>query len=447
MERNAAGATQARRVARPSSARPPLPLDLAPAPGRCGSAAGTQPLGPCELLSESLDAGETIRNIARAATECGLADVCLVDVVAPDRSMTRLEVAWRRPEDAAVAAALHELPLETDRPWIGARAAQTGDAVLVAEVTPAFVGRVAQGPRDEALLRQLDVRSCISTPLVARGRLLGTLTLLGTGERPPYGAHDLAPARELARRAALALDYARTCEAARHATRTRDELLGIVAHDLRSPLNGIVLAATLAQQRLSPGAEPVVRRALDGLLREAERMNRLIQDLLDVAHLEAGTLAISKSPNSPLDLATDAVQRQRLIAEEAGIELVCAVPPGVPVVDADPDRILQVFSNLLGNAMRHTPRGGRVTIDASPADDDVQFSVTDTGCGIEPERVPGLFDRFSSSRSRGRTGNGFGLPIVAGIVAAHGGRVSARSEPGAGSTFSFTIPTVKTTHD
>jgi signal transduction histidine kinase len=339
------------------------------------------------------------------------------------------------------------LPLDRDQPWLGARAAETGDAVLVAEVTPEFIGRVAQSPRHEAVLRQLAPRSCISAPLIARGRLLGTVTLLGTGDRPPYGAADLTPARELARRAALALDYARTCETARRATRARDELLGIVAHDLRAPLNGIVLAASLAQHRLAPGAEPVVQRALDGLLREAERMNRLIQDLLDVAHLEAGTLAMTRHPQSPLDLATDAVQRMSPIAAEEGVEVVCAVAAGLPAVNADPDRILQVFSNLLGNAIRHTPRGGRITVDATAAAKGVVFSVTDTGCGIAPERVPGLFDRFDTSRSRGRTGTGFGLPIVAGIVAAHGGRVSARSELGAGSTFSFTLPTAMAPHD
>lgn len=446
MERNAAGATQARRGARTTSAKPQLPVEPAAEPRRCTTAGAGQPLGPCELLSPSLDAQETIRNIARAATACDLADVCLVDLVASDR-VTRLEVACRRPEQAVLAEALHALPLDGDRPWLGARAVETGDAVLVAEFTPEFVGRIAQSPRHEALLRQLDPRSSISAPLIARGRLLGTLTLLGTGDRPAYGAGDLTPARELARRAALALDYARTCETARRATRARDELLGIVAHDLRAPLNGIVLAASLAQQRLAGDAQPVVRRALDGLLREAERMNRLIQDLLDVAHLEAGTLAMTRHPQAPLDLATDAVQRMSPIAAAEGVEVVCALAAGLPAVNADPDRILQVFSNLLGNAIRHTPRGGRVTVDADATADGVVFSVTDTGCGIAPERVPGLFDRFATSRSRGRTGTGFGLPIVAGIVAAHGGRVSARSELGAGSTFSFTLPTAKTTDD
>jgi signal transduction histidine kinase len=232
-------------------------------------------------------------------------------------------------------------------------------------------------------------------------------------------------------------------QAARGATRARDDVLGIVAHDLRSPLNSIVLGIQALRRRgrgvpNAPGAE-----ALDRLLSSAQRMGRLIEDLLDVARLEAGQLSISPSPQPTEGLLREAVEAAR---PQAGlVHLLLDEPGALPPVLADRDRLLQVFSNLLGNALKFTPPGGEVRAGARLEGEAVCFYVRDTGPGIAPEALAHIFDRFWQADRRDRRGAGLGLSIARGLVEAHGGRLRVESEPGRGSTFFFTVPVASST--
>jgi signal transduction histidine kinase len=378
-------------------------------------------------------------NIAKAGTETGLADFCAVDEGHATGLLTRVEVSHRRPEDAELALVLRGATPDPSHS-LSARVIESSEAVLEPDVAGSTLGELVQDPGQLAVLRGLGVRSCMAVPLIGRGNPLGTLTFLRTGDRRPHDDQDLEAACELGKLAGLALENARMYDTARRAARARDEALGIAAHDLRAPLGGIVMATTLVQQRLPADGDPVVRRALDGILREADHMNRLVQDLLDVAHLETGTLSIIHGEEDPRALGDEAVTRIEAAARAKGVTVQCAVPQSLPRVDVDAERVLQVFSNLLDNAVRHTPSGGRVTIGASAGSDGVTFCVADTGEGIEPERLRRLFDRFASGRSTDRRGTGFGLPIVAAIVSAHGGRVWAESTRGQGSRFFFALP-------
>jgi len=230
-------------------------------------------------------------------------------------------------------------------------------------------------------------------------------------------------------------------EALQRALAARDEVLGIVAHDLRNPLSAIILAASTIRHR--PGIERD-RRDLelpDTIVRAARRMDQLIQDLLDVALVEAGQLRVELAPLVAADLARDAVEMQRALASASEIEIGLEVAPDVRTAWGDRRRLLQVFENLIGNAIKFTTRGGRVMVRAAVKDQDVILSVTDTGTGIAPEAIPHVFDRFwqATTRSR-RLGAGLGLPITKGIIEAHGGRIWVESEVGRGTTFFFTIP-------
>jgi signal transduction histidine kinase len=169
-------------------------------------------------------------------------------------------------------------------------------------------------------------------------------------------------------------------------------------------------------------------------------MYRLVHDLLDVAAIEAGQLPVTKSPLSADALVTDALELLRPLAAAKGIALVGDVPPGLPTVAADRERVLQVFSNLGGNAVKFTARDGRVEIRATGRDRAVEFVVRDTGSGIRPEDLPHVFERFWQARKRERAGVGLGLAIVKGIIEAHGGEIHVDSEPGKGSRFAFTLP-------
>jgi signal transduction histidine kinase len=219
-----------------------------------------------------------------------------------------------------------------------------------------------------------------------------------------------------------------------------------VAHDLRNPLNAILMQAELLRREESKSGQPP-RRSTETLERAAKRMNGLIQDLLDVTRMEAGRLSMEPSRVHVRQLVSDAYESQKPLASSSSIELGLELEDGLAEVWADRDRLLQVFENLVGNALKFTEPGGRIAIGAAPRDEQVLFWVSDTGAGIAADDVPHLFDRFWQARKSRRQGAGLGLPIVKGIVEAHGGQVWVESAPGTGSTFFFTIPTPPTAMD
>ncbi|HEX8392394.1 MAG TPA: HAMP domain-containing sensor histidine kinase, partial [Longimicrobium sp.] len=244
-----------------------------------------------------------------------------------------------------------------------------------------------------------------------------------------------------ARRAALALENARLYEQAQAAVRARDDVMAVVSHDLRNPINAVVMASAVLQEfgdteRLTERD----RRQLDVIRRSAEQMNALVQDLLEVASLESGAMVMNPRPVSPGVLLSAADEMFAGTAQERGLALECARPDGVPQVAADYGRVLQVFSNLLGNALKFTPSGGTVSLGAARVAGYVRFWVTDTGPGIERDHLPRLFDRFWQARRGHGAGAGLGLSIARSIVEAHGGQIWAESVPGEGTTFHFTLP-------
>jgi PAS domain S-box-containing protein len=233
----------------------------------------------------------------------------------------------------------------------------------------------------------------------------------------------------------------RAAEALRRAVVARDEVLGIVAHDLRNPLSTIIMAAELLEPR---EGQPERRDASTRLIitRAAKRMKDLIQDLLDVAVMEAGRLKIHHERVAVADLAKDVLDAEASLAATAGLELQTDVAPSAREVDGDRNRLLRVFDNLVGNAIKFCTKGGRITLRAEAHATEVEFSVADTGPGIPPEQLAHVFDRFWQATTRARRlGAGLGLHISKGIVEAHGGHIWVESTVGRGTTFHFTIPT------
>ncbi|KIG14390.1 Sensory box histidine kinase [Enhygromyxa salina] len=223
---------------------------------------------------------------------------------------------------------------------------------------------------------------------------------------------------------------------ARRAIAARDEVLGIVAHDLRNPLNIVLLHSEILRRR---GAE--APKSLVAIRRAALRMSRLIGDMLDVTALEAGSLAVERDEVPVRSLLDEAIDTESDAAARAQLQLRIEAPEQTPALLADRDRLLQVFDNLIGNAIKFTPAGGEVVVGAQHQDQMVQFSVSDTGAGIPPDELAHVFDRFWQAKKTDSRGAGLGLPIVKGIVEAHGGMIWVQSEPGCGTTFYFTVPT------
>ena len=276
-------------------------------------------------------------------------------------------------------------------------------------------------------------------PLVARNTPLGVIVFASAKPQHRYAAKDVALGQRLAGAAALATHNAILYHDAQEAVSSRDEVLAIVSHDLRSPLNTIGMSSQLLLELTMDDTQR--KRHLEIIDRAKTRMDRLIQDLVDVTRVEAGKgLTIAQKPEHVSTLVRDACDGFSLQAREKGVQLGCVVPDETPDVRVDFGRINQVLSNLIGNALKFTPEGGRIDLRVREEKGMVLVSVQDTGPGIPVEDLERVFRRFWQAPRAARQGAGLGLAISRGIVEQHGGRMWATSQEGKGTTFHFTLP-------
>src|SRR5688572_11526896 len=301
------------------------------------------------------------------------------------------------------------------------------------------------GLDDGAFPRDPD-ESYLSAPLVGRnGRTLGVIQLWGKKDGK-FSEGDEAILTQLAQMCSVALENARLYKAAQDATRARDDLVAIVSHDLRNPVHTINMAASFLLETAPADDRRVTsRRQLEVIRRSANRANRLISDLLDVARIQAGGLAVEPVAVDAGSLVQEAMEAATPLATGKKLTIEREVPDNLPAVCSDRDRVLQVFGNLIGNAIKFTPEGGRITIRAESETLAVRFSVRDTGPGIPPEHLAHVFDRYWQAKSTAKLGTGLGLSIAKGIVEAHSGRIWVESEPGQGASFFFTLPAAPST--
>jgi PAS domain S-box-containing protein len=227
------------------------------------------------------------------------------------------------------------------------------------------------------------------------------------------------------------------------AVKQRDEMLGLVSHDLRNPANAVKMlaGAILRMADDDEGIRPDVAEHAAVMLQAATQMDRLIQDLLDSTRLEAGRLRLAPQWISAGELVSSAVETLTPIALSKSVTLSRSIGPELPEVYADAGRITQVLSNLIGNALKFVEENGVVSVDVKVDGTHVQFAVRDNGAGIPAEDLPFVFDRFWQSKRMNRSGAGLGLAIARGIVLGHGGRIWVESVPGVETVVRFTLPT------
>lgn len=276
-------------------------------------------------------------------------------------------------------------------------------------------------------------------PILAGDRALGALTVFGSLTHHP--ALSLALLESLAHRVAASIDKARLYAEATAAVQNREDVLSTVSHDLKNPLSVILMGAALVLE--TTGSHPAVERGhLQAIQRNARRMERLVNDLLDLASIDARALSIRPNVCHTRQVLDSALADARAAADDAGVVLVDAAPISLPCIWADESRITQVLMNLLCNAIKFTPRGGRVTLVAGRLSDGEFFcSVSDTGIGIAHEELPHIFERFwQAAPSAGRArGSGLGLAICKSLIELSGGRIWAESVLGMGTTVSFAM--------
>ena len=381
-------------------------------------------------LATTLDYEHAITTLARLIVP-NIADVCVIDL-AEERALRRVAVAHRDPEqERALAASVGQI--EPEVPEALAR--------VISEREPRVIGY------HSSLLSFVGVpaeeqRSLLAVPLVSRGQTLGVI-MAAAAQGTLFTQEDAALAGELSRHGSLAIDNARLYLESQQAVRAREEVLAIVSHDLRNPLHTVMLGASMLQASEKIAVDD--REQLEIIDLSAKRMQRLIEDLLDVTRLEGGKqLPIEPAPLDVASLFSETYELFKSQAATSAITLQFNIAAGVESVHADRHRVLQVLSNLIGNAMKFTPAGGIISYRAEPRDANVvQITVADSGPGIPKENLSDIFNPYWQAKRTARLGAGLGLPIAKGIVESHGGRIWVESEPGAGTRFFFTLPVVK----
>ena len=390
-----------------------------------------------EALATSLDYQETLAHVSRLAVPL-LGDTCILDIYI-DGGAREVTVADVDPavEDLTRVMRRHYPPLFESHPLSEVRT--TGRPLLLSDLDEAAIARMTVNEEHRHMVERLRWRSATFVPLFARQHALGVLTCVSRTRQ--LDGDDLALAVELARRAALAIDNALLYARAQQATRARDEVLGVVSHDLRNPLATISMCAGALLDPTPPSLEGVHSMA-DAIRHSAEWAEGIIRDLFDVTTLEAGRLSLHRSAVSAWDILQRTSEQFAPHAERAGIRFSVLAAADLPELDVDAARVEQVLLNLLGNAVKFTPADGEIVLSARGDEkrESVRFSVADSGIGISADDLPHIFDRFWQVHRTHRGGAGLGLAIAKGIVESHGGTLTVTSAPGAGSTFAFTLP-------
>lgn len=357
----------------------------------------------------------------------------------------RLGFAHADPVQVPLVEALVQTRVPSLHDTYGAGAViRTGESVLVADISVELLERSLVDSAHLDAVRRLDPRSTLIVPLQARGRTVGAMVLATTGpDAHRYGEQDLRLAEELAHRAALFVDNTRLYREAQQAAAVRQDMMAVVSHDLRGPLNTIVTScAVLEHENLPPERRGACHATI---LRATHRMDRLLHDLLDVTRIDGGGVTFSFAPVDAESLVHDGVSLFRPQAEAKAIHLALAIEDDLPPIRADRDRVLQVLSNFLANAIEHAPAGGEIRVAAEPraGGECVRFTVRDTGPGISPQQIKHVFDRYWRAHPRLGKGSGLGLAIAKGIVDRHAGQIGCESVEGRGSTFFFDLPAAK----
>lgn len=424
-------------------------------------------------LASSLNYEATLAKVA-GLTVPFLADWCMVDILS-EQVIERVAIAHQDASKQQLGWELHRrYPANINQNQGVAGVLRAGKSKLMALITDTNLQEFSQDDEHLQLLRELGLKSAMFVPLLARGRILGAISLLSAESERCYNDADLALVEDLAQRAAIAVDNARlyqetqsaqqiaelayTAErqaraeseaalnSAEAANRIKDEFLATLSHELRTPLNAMLGWTQLLRSRKMDAEK--MERGLETIDRNTRALSKLIEDILDVSRIMTGKLHIAAQPCDLLGVIEAALDAVRPAAEAKKMQVL--VEASALIVWADYNRLQQVVWNLLSNAIKFTPNGGQVevclqtVIADGTSDRYAQIQVKDTGKGIAPEFLPYVFERFrqeNNSTTRTYGGLGLGLALVRYLVELHGGIVKADSPgEGLGSIFTVELP-------
>jgi PAS domain S-box-containing protein len=402
-------------------------------------------------LSASLDFEVTLSNVARLAVP-RLADYCAIDMLDDDNHIRSLELADVDPEKEELGRQIHDArPVDPESNHPVAQVLRSGRPILFSDVDDDVLRLFAEDDDEYVrILKELGMDSAMYVPLSARGRTIGVISFVSSESGQRYGPSDLALAQELTRRAAMAIDNARLYREAQDSVRIREEFLSIASHELKTPLTTVkgysqILGRLL--RRPNADTDRLIRLA-DQLQEQLSRFETLIADLLDVSRIQQRGLELRPEPTDMIELIRMVISRFEYPAEpDPRHHFVISGPDEMHGI-WDPDRLDQVLTNLISNAVKYSPEGGAIEITVSLQEDEqVELAVIDQGIGIPLEEQSQLFRPFARSETvqRAISGVGLGLYISQQIVARHGGTIWLESEPGVGTRFALLLPRDYTT--
>lgn len=387
-------------------------------------------------LSELGDYESTLQRIANLAV--GLfADWCAVDIREENGSWKRLAVTV--PEAGAERGASPFPDASAQGPI--QKLLRSGEAVLVADVLAADNGTSQIGEEYLTQLRAKGIRSFVAAPLFSGGEVIGSISFLSASNAYRYGVTDLGVAQDLASRVSTAIENAQLYLKLQEQDRRKDEFLATLAHELRNPLAPVRNGVEILRMTAGEGASGKTLSMMD---RQLGQLVHLVDDLMDLSRVSSGKVALRLGPVELRAVVDAAVETSRQLIDQAGHVLEVSPITEKMTVRGDKTRLVQVLSNLLNNAAKYTPAGGKISISTTRESGHSVIRITDNGVGIAPEMLPKIFDMFTqvgSSLERSQGGLGIGLTLVKRLVEMHGGKVTVESlGKGRGSTFLVRLP-------
>ncbi len=395
------------------------------------------------VLGSSLDYRTTLANVARLAVP-SLADWCVVSLLM-NGELQRVAVSHRDPEKQRILEELeHRYPAATS-PYPVWRVLRTGEPELVPEVTEEILRERTVDAAHMAMIREAGVRSYMVIPMEMSGQMIGAIAFVSVNRS--YDAQDLALGKEIAGRAAIAIDNARLHHGAQAANKAKSDFLAVMSHELRTPLSAITGYADLLEAGIP---EPVTARQREQVSRIKLRANDLlhtIEEILAFSRLEVGQEHFRFEMVDLGEIVRDAAGFAEPLAREKGLAFHATWPPRTIPVWTDPNKVRQILHDLLSNAVKFTERG-EVTLDAKVQDGTALLTIGDTGIGIAPEHRERIFDPFyqvAEALTREKGGTGIGLAVARRLAQHLGGEITVWSEPGKGSAFTVKLPSER--HD
>ncbi len=394
-----------------------------------------------EKLASSLDQELTLQEIAQLIVPV-MADYCRIAVLDEEHQIKDIVANHIEPEKISLVRELYEQYKDRFNSTYGLqRLLETGQPELITVVTPEIVAPfIKENPAILPIINALGLTSYMGIPLIARDKVIGAITFSSTQPQRHYTHEDLTFAQELARRIALTLDNARLYAEAQQAITLRDGFISIASHELKTPVTSLKLYVQLLQKQLSRRGEENLIRSFAKMDAQLNKLTLLIEDLLNVSRIEHGKLDFHEDWFDLNEVVKETVEQIQTTTSKQHIRIEGSISQ---LVWGDRDRIGQVLTNLLTNAVKFSPQSDTIIVQLTETQDTVKVSVQDFGIGIEKEHLNHIFDRFhrgSDPEEKTYPGLGMGLYIAREIIKRHGGTLSVESEKGKGSLFSFTLP-------